>query len=153
MSCDAMKRPLALGLLIAACSSGPTGLANGPNVVGRWNVEYTLDGTSHMLRFDAEAGGKGSFLLRDPRSSLVEPAEPSAASWTDTGLERATFSGPVEFPVGNVGREPGTLVFKGTFSTIDLMRGDVAFYPPGQDPNDAGAAPSKTGAFKATRAD
>ena len=148
-----MKLVLGLILLVAAQACGPTPTrAESPNFVGRWEVDFTFtDSTRHSLRFDAEASGKGSLLLQDPRSSLVEPAEPSDAVWTQTSEKGVTFSGPVEFPIGNVGRDQGTTVFKGTFETENLISGDLAFFPANQDPNDPKAVPSKTGTFKATR--
>ena len=148
-----MKLVLGLILLVAAQACGLNPIrAESPNFVGRWAVDFTFtDSTRHLLRFDAEASGKGSLLLQDPRSSLVEPAEPSAAAWTQTSEKQVTFSGPVEFPIGNVGREQGTVLFKGTFETEDLVSGDLAFFPAGQAPNDPKVAPSKTGTFKATR--
>ena len=57
-----------------------------------------------------------------------------------------TFSGPVEFMLGNVGRDAGTLVFKGKFETADLITGEVEFSPL------VGERPSKHGTFKAVRA-
>ena len=57
-----------------------------------------------------------------------------------------TSSGAVEFPIGNVGRDPGTLVFKGKFETASLITGQVEFSPL------LGDASSKTGTFKAIRA-
>ena len=148
-----MKLVLGLILLVAAQACGPNLIrAESPTFVGRWDVDFTFtDSTRHVLRFDAEASGKGSLLLQDPRSSLVEPAEPSDAAWTQTSEKRVTFSGPVEFPIGNVGRDQGTTVFKGTFDTADLVSGELAFFPANQDPNDPKATPSKTGTFKATR--
>ena len=40
-----------------------------------------------------------------------------------------TFSGPMEFPLGNVGRDAGTLVFKGKFETESLITAQVEFSP------------------------
>ena len=57
-----------------------------------------------------------------------------------------TFSGAVEFPIGNVGRDPGTLVFRGKFETESLIAGEVEFSPL------VGDRPSKSGTFKAIRA-
>jgi hypothetical protein len=62
------------------------------------------------------------------------------------------FSGIVEFSLGNVGRDSGTLVFKGKFETEGLITGEVAFFPLDQDPNNPKARPSKSGTFKAIRA-
>ena len=57
-----------------------------------------------------------------------------------------TFSGPVEFLLGNVGRDAGTLTCKGKFETADLISGEVEFSP------SVGDRPSKHGTFKAVRA-
>lgn len=122
------------------------------DLVGQWKVEITFDNQAQiLLRFDAKDSGKGTFLLEGERSNWAEPAKPSTAKWTQAASKRVTFSGPVEFPIGNVGREPGTLTFKGTFEKDDLISGKAAFYPMGQDPADPKLTPSKTGKFKATR--
>jgi hypothetical protein len=55
------------------------------------------------------------------------------------------FSGPVEFMLGNVGRDAGTLVCKGKFETESLITGEVEFSPL------VGDGPSKSGTFKAIR--
>jgi hypothetical protein len=52
----------------------------------------------------------------------------------------------VEFPIGNVGRDAGTLTLKGKFDTPDLIAGEVDFSPL------VGDGPSKHGTFKAVRA-
>jgi hypothetical protein len=148
-----VKAALALILVLAVqtCSASRV-RTQFSNLVGRWKVDITFTNTvRHSLRFDAQASGKGSFLVQDSRSSLVEPAAPSDAKWARSGEKGVTFSGPVEFPIGNVGRDQGTLVFKGTFETEDLISGDLAFFPMDQDPKDPKAIPSKTGTFKATR--
>ena len=56
-----------------------------------------------------------------------------------------TFSGPVEFLLGNVGRDAGTLTCKGKFESADLISGEVEFSP------SVGDRPSKHGTFKAVR--
>jgi hypothetical protein len=62
-----------------------------------------------------------------------------------------TFSGEVAFPIGNVGREPGTLVFRGALESADSVTGSVAFFRAGQDPSDPGAVPARAGTFTARR--
>ncbi len=57
-----------------------------------------------------------------------------------------TFSSAVEFMIGNVGRDAGTLMFNGRFETADLIKGEVEFSPL------VGDRPSKHGTFKAARA-
>ena len=117
-------------------------------VAGRWQIEFSFSDTSHhTLRFDAEDSGNGTYLLLDTVSNLVEPAQLSKAEWTQAaGSIQITISGTIEFPIGNVGRDPGTLVFKGTFETADLIAGDVEFF---RDPGTL--TPSRKGTFKATR--
>ena len=56
------------------------------------------------------------------------------------------YSGAVEFILGNVGRDAGTLTFKGKFETPDLITGEVEFAPL------VGERPSRHGTFKAVRA-
>jgi hypothetical protein len=117
------------------------------NMTGRWNVEIVFaDGNKRALRFDAQDGGRGTFLLLDPMLSRWGPAKASEAKWTAGDQNAVTFSGTVEFPIGNVGRDPGTLIFKGKFETPDAINGDVEFAPL------VGERPSKHGTFKATRA-
>ncbi len=120
--------------------------AQSMNMIGTWNVEIMFGNADHRsLRFDAQAAGKGSFLLLDPRLKVWGPAKPAEAKWTQGGGNSVTFSGAVEFPLGNVGRDAGTLEFKGKFETPSLITGEVEFSPL------VGDRPSKHGTFKATR--
>jgi hypothetical protein len=116
------------------------------DMIGRWNVEINFaDGNKRSLRFEAQGGGKGTFLLMDPMLSRWGPAKPSEAKWTPADQNSVTFSGAVEFPLGNVGRDAGTLAFRGKFETADSITGEVEFAPL------VGERPSKHGTFKATR--
>ena len=139
-------QPLILMLIFQTCCVDWT-QAQSPNVIGRWNVEITFaNGNRHSLRFDAQGAGKGIFLLLDPKLNVWGPAKPSEAKWTGGEGNSVAFSGPVEFMLGNVGRDAGTLVFKGKFETADLITGEVEFSPL------VGERPSKHGTFKAVRA-
>src|SRR6266702_3376037 len=121
--------------------------AQSPNMIGTWKVDITFtNGESRSLRFDAQGAGKGSFLLLDPRLNFWGPGKPSEAKWTPGEGTSVTFSGAVEFMIGNVGRDAGTLVFKGKFETDGSIRGEVKFSPL------VGDQPSKHGTFKAVRA-
>jgi hypothetical protein len=51
----------------------------------------------------------------------------------------------MEFLLGNVGRDAGTLMCKGKFETADLITGEVEFSP------SVGDRPSRHGTFKAVR--
>ncbi|MFZ0917649.1 MAG: hypothetical protein WAN04_12195, partial [Candidatus Udaeobacter sp.] len=102
--------------------------AESPNVMGRWNVEITFPNDEHRsLRLDAQDGGKGTLLLVDPKAKVWGSATPSEAKWTRSDDNSVTFSGAVEFLLGNVGRDVGTLVFKGKFEKADLITGEVEF--------------------------
>ncbi len=121
--------------------------AESPNVIGRWNVEITFPNEEHRsLRFDARGDGKGTLALADAHSAAWGAAQPSEAKWSRGEGNSVTFSGPVEFLIGNVGRDAGTLICKGKFETPDLMTGEVEFAP------SVGERPSKHGSFKAVRA-
>ena len=121
--------------------------AESPNVIGRWNVEITLANDEHRsVRFDAQSDGKGTLTAADPQSKVWGAAKPSDAKWTRGEGNSVTFSGPVEFMLGNVGRDAGMLTCKGKFETADLITGEAGFSPL------VGDGPSKHGAFKAVRA-
>src|SRR5215468_9038916 len=121
------------------------------DLVGKWKIDITFQNQSkRSLQLDAEDSGKGSLLL-EARSNWDEPAKPSQAKWTVDSEKRVTILGPVEFPIGNVGREPGVLVFKGAFKSESMITGDFAFFSMDQDPMDPKSTPSKTGKFEATR--
>jgi len=137
---------LAILMLMIQMFCAAPAQAQSPNMIGRWNVVINFaDGNKRSLRFDAQDNGKGTFLLLDPMLSRWGPAKPSDAKWTPADQNSVTFSGAVEFPLGNVGRDPGTLMFKGKFETPDAITGEVEFAPL------VGDRPSKHGTFKATR--
>jgi hypothetical protein len=141
---------LTLVLVIAEQSSG--GREQAPDLVGRWKVEFTFLGTEkHDLEFDARASGEGTFLLLDARSNLLPPAEPAKATWKRVDSSQVTFSGEIEFPIGNVGRNPGILVFKGSLESGTSISGSVTFVAQGQNPIDPKVVPTKTGKFTAKR--
>ena len=149
-----MTAKTALILIVVAQIFGAGSFqAQSPNVIGSWTVEITFgNGESRSLRFEARGSGKGSFLLLDPRLKVWGPARPSEATWTQGDEGSLTVSGPVEFPLGNVGRDAGTLVLKGKFGTEGSITGAAVFFRVDQDPKDPKATPSKSGSFKAIRA-
>jgi hypothetical protein len=121
--------------------------AESPNVIGKWNVEITFANEEHRsVRFEAQSDGKGTLTPADPQSKAWGAAKPSEANWSRGEGNAVTFSGPVEFMLGNVGRDPGTLVFKGKFETDGSISGEVGFS------SLLGERPSKHGTFKAVRA-
>ncbi len=135
-----------LCLLVQVCSV-PLAKAQSPNMTGTWNVDVSFGaGRQRSLRFDAQPDGKGTFVLTDPSAKAWGNTKPSEAKWSLGEGKSVTFSGPVEFPIGNVGRDAGILMCKGKFETTDLITGEVEFSPL------VGDRPSKHGTFKATRA-
>ena len=140
-------RPALILMVFAQTIGAALSQAESPNMIGSWKVDITFtNGESRSLRFDAQGAGKGTFLLLDPKLNVWGPAKPSEAKWSQEQGNSVTFSGPVEFMLGNVGRDAGTLVFKGKFETADLITGEVEFSPL------VGERPSKHGTFKALRA-
>jgi hypothetical protein len=116
------------------------------SLIGRWNIEIAFgDGSKRSLHFEAKGDGKGSLEVVDPRLKVWGPGKPSEAKWTREDQNSVTITGPVEFMLGNVGREAGTLMFKGKFETPDVITGEVDFAPL------VGDRPTKHGTFKATR--
>jgi hypothetical protein len=141
---------------VLVCTAYPLGIwcarAESPNPVGQWQVKLKFSGVEeHSLRFEAQVDGRATFLLLDSRSSLLPPAEPTKAEWEQPASGQVTFSGEMEFPIGNVGRDAGTLVCKGTFAGADSLGGTAAFFSVGQDPKDPATKPAKTGEFTARR--
>jgi hypothetical protein len=134
-------------IVIALMCCSALAQAEAPNMTGTWNVEITFaDARHHSVRFEAQDGGKGSLQLTDPAAKVWIGAKSSEAKWSRGEGDSVTFSGPVEFMLGNVGRDAGTLTCKGKFETSDLVSGEVEFSP------SVGERPSRHGTFKAVRA-
>jgi hypothetical protein len=135
-------------ILVLAVNTFHSGFAEAesPKMTGRWNVEITFANAEHRsVTFDAQADGKGTLAPMDPQSKAWGAANPSQAKWSLTEGKSVTFSGQVEFLLGNVGRDAGMLTCKGKFETPELITGEVDFSPlPGE-------RPSKLGTFKAVR--
>jgi hypothetical protein len=117
-----------------------------PNLIGKWNVEITFANAEHRsVRFEAQGEGKGTFDLLDPRAKVWGAATSSEAKWSRGEGNAVTFSGPVEFLLGNVGRDAGKLACRGKFETADLITGEAEFS------SQVGEGPSKHGTFRAAR--
>ena len=138
---------MVVGLLLG---TGAT-QADPQKVTGSWTVKITFDsGPVRLLRFDAQNSGKGSFLLLDPSLKVWGPANPSEAKWSKGEDGLITFSGPVVFPLGNVGRDAGTLILTGKLEANGRLVGKAIFSPLEQDRQEG--KPAKAGTFEATRA-
>jgi hypothetical protein len=120
--------------------------AESPNMIVSWDVQITFGNEQQrFLRFDAQSDGKGTLTVTDPQAKVWTGAKSSEAKWSREDGNSLTFSGPVEFLLGNVGRDAGTLTCKGKFESADLISGEAEFSPL------VGERPSKHGIFKAVR--
>ena len=144
-------KPAVITFILAQILAVGVSSAQSPKVSGNWKVEITFGNSeTRSLLFEAKESGKGSFRSSDPRARVWGAAGTSEAKWTQSA-DSTVFSGPVEFLIGNIGRDAGTLVLKGKFETGGALAGTARFFPAGQDPNDPKAMPSKSGGFSATR--
>ena len=135
-------------ILMSILTSGSIAMSDpqSGNVVGTWNVELAFANNEHRsLRFEALPDGKGTLVSADPQSKVWSGSKPSDAQWTRSNQTSITFSGPVEFLIGNVGRDAGKLTCRGKFETPDSITGEADFLPL------VGERPSKLGTFKAVR--
>lgn len=127
--------------------------AQSPKLIGNWTVEITFENGEHRsVRFEGHKSGKGSFQLLDAGAKAWGSSEPLEANWIHGDEGAVTISGPMQFPLGNVGIDRGTLVLKGKFGTEGGITGQAMFFPLGQDPDEPQAKASKSGAFQAIRA-
>ena len=146
-----MRAKSALILIVVSLLGAGAAQAEPVKITGSWTIEITLNsGPTRLLRFEAQESGRGSFLLLDPSLKVWGPAKPTEAKWSQADDGSVSVSGPVEFPLGNVGRDAGTLILKGTFGAGDIT-GKATFFPLGENPENPGTKPSKEGTFKATR--
>ena len=129
--------------------------ANTPTLAGPWLFEFTLRNQAYRLQFDAQAAGEGTFRLLDNRLSEVT----TKASWQPGGQSPAIYvfiiNGIIEFPLGNVDREVGTIEFSATADLllpIKSLRGQGQYHPP-RDPNDTSGREDPFFEFRATRVD
>jgi hypothetical protein len=133
-------------MLIAQMSCSGLAQAETLSMTGTWNVEITFaNERHHSLRFEAKGDGKGSLQLTDPAAKVWGAAKTSEAKWSQDEGNSITFSGAVEFLLGNVGREAGILTCKGKFESANLISGEVDFSQSVED------RPPKHGTFKAVR--
>lgn len=148
-----MMKILLVSLLIFVLHTCTNESPQSSDLVGSWKIDIKL--TNHpprTMRFTAESGGKGTLLL-EPKSNWDPQPKPTRAKWEIGSEKQVSITGPVEFPIGNVGREPGTLVFKGSFESDGSIKGDLKFFKVQPDAVDLNATPDKAGSFKAMRAD
>jgi hypothetical protein len=148
-----MKICLTLILLFAAYnSSANAARSQSSDLVGHWKIDITFENESRRsFNFEADETGRGALMMEEVRNNWIEPSKPSQVKWMMGADKRVTFSAHVDFPIGNVGRETGILLFKGAFKSGTKITGEIELYPVDQDPMDTKSTPIKTGTFEATR--
>jgi hypothetical protein len=121
------------------------------NLVGRWQVEFDLDRVKKNLIFESKAGGSGSFLLMGTGSHEKRIVASLPAVWSGIGNDRVSFSGEAELPLGTCCVEVGTVIFKGSFESINAISGKVVFITSVDDEESPLKLRSAVGTFTATR--
>ena len=116
----ALTGMLSFGSLVASAQESP--------LAGRWQITIVFaNAREHKIQFDALGSGAGTLLLLDEVSNLNPPASLNKAEWKGETSAQFALSGDVEFPIGNVGVDAGTLHFEGTVNTPDSISGTVTF--------------------------
>jgi hypothetical protein len=148
---DNMKRStiFAISIMIMAAVGSTFGQATLGNPA--WNVTLTYgpQTTTRQMRLVQMPGGHAAF--RFPASTIIQPLN-FPAVWRRVTPGFMSFAGEVELPIGNVGRETGTLVLKATtITTTGTMAGPVIFIM--NTPQVGAPEPYviQTGSFTATR--
>lgn len=95
--------------------------------LGRWQVKLTVSDVEKNLILVAQPGGVASFELLDTGPDNHPVSDPQPAAWSQLTNNRVSFSGEVELPIGTCCREKGTLIFKGKFSSNNLVSGKLIF--------------------------
>jgi hypothetical protein len=127
-----------------------------PTLSGRWQIEFSLGSARHIIQFDSQASGDGTFLVLDQRSS-APPATPTKASWSLRGQSPAIYyfviTGDVEFPTSDGGTEKGKLELSASSDLvhpITSLRGWGQFHSSSK-PNDGRGAEDPIFDFTARR--
>lgn len=108
--------------------SAPAASSQESTLAGRWQIDIVFpNAREHRIQFDALGSGTGTFLLLDEVSNLNPPPTFKKAEWKAETAAQFTLAGDVEFPIGNVGIDAGTLHFDGAMNTADSIGGTVTF--------------------------
>ena len=121
------------------------------NLVGRWQVKFTLIDTSEKnLVFIAQQAGDGSFQLLDTGPDNKPVPNPHAAAWSFT-KGNLSISGEVELQTGACCRETGTLIFKAKAVSNNSFSGKLIFVTNIDEDESPYKYHATVGTFTATR--
>lgn len=118
---------------------------------GQWRVKFTLSGLEENLKFEAKAKGAGLLSLPDKGPDNTPAAGSLPAAWSQLENDRVSFSGEAELPIGTCCREIGTVIFKGKFSSPNMISGKVVFVTSVDEEESPYKLKSAVGTFTATR--
>jgi hypothetical protein len=123
-----------------------------PGLTGRWRVKFTLSAKDEKnLILEARPKGSGVFHLLDTGPDNKPVPEPQPAVWSEITEKRVSFAANVELPLGTCCREAGTLIFKGTYTSDDSIKGRTIFIATTTDEENFIGYRTDVGTFTATR--
>ncbi|MEW6734080.1 MAG: hypothetical protein AB1489_22325 [Acidobacteriota bacterium] len=147
-----MQRLIFLTLLIIGLNG--ISLAQETNsLTGNWQIEFTLSNTKRIWTFQSmmktdPSYGMGLFLI--PAASTFGARSYAQAVWSQLTPTTFSLTSEVEFPVGNVGRQTGTLIFKGKFTSPKTISGLAIFISNQPDLTDPSGFLAMQGSFSGT---
>lgn len=118
---------------------------------GRWQVRFKMEGLEKHLILVSRPKGEASFLLQDTAPDDKPVTEPQPATWAELSNDRVSISGEVELPIGTCCREIGTLIFKGKFTSPNIISGKLIFVTSVDEEESPYQFRSEVGVFTATR--
>lgn len=139
-------------LVLLAIFTSFVGARPEPNLSGRWHVKFSLSAKDEKnLIFEAKPKGNGTLMLLDTGPDNKPVPDPQPAVWSEITEKRVNITANVELPLGTCCREAGTLIFKGTFASDNLIKGRTIFIATSTDEENFIGFRSDVGTFTATR--
>jgi len=119
---------LAATVLLAPAVMAQTNDDGAPEatVVGAWNIAYTIGPTNvaRQVKVIAYSDRTAKYIMGPRATTNTSPVV--NAVWDNPG-PMFNFSGEVRIPLGNVGVEHGTLVFKALAGNANLLNCHVVY--------------------------
>jgi hypothetical protein len=123
--------------------------ANALPLVGAYDVTFSFSTVEQRrLTVLLYSGGTGSFRLSGRTTTTpVNTATPAVYDWITQDI--ISFSGEVRFPIGNVGQDTGTLLFKGQRTLNGEIAGRAIFVTNRPDAENPTGFVTRSGPFTA----
>jgi len=139
-----------LGTLTAFGQRKSAEQANALPLLGAYDVTFSFSNTGERkLLFLLYTGGTGIFRLSGIRTptTTANISTPSVYDWITPDI--ISFSGEVRFPIGNVGQDTGTLIFKGHRTSTGGITGRAIFVTNTPDATNPTGFVTRSGPFTA----